>query len=139
MSDYLIVQNPRFELEQKILVFRVVLRLLDIVAGKALNRAEIFPEGQRNKVSNVSLLPFQNVNTQIPGNTLVVGNRTLTDKLTISLSFAGRNASMPHAGDHGLPPSIQCLARNAKVAFRHSSGYSFHISCVAFARTTRSL
>ena len=40
-SNYLIMHNPGFELEEKILVFCVVFRLLDVLAGKALDRAEI--------------------------------------------------------------------------------------------------
>ena len=51
------------------------------------------------------------------------------------------------AGTHGpdMYPSItgnprsQCLAKNTRAALRHSSGYSFHISCVALDTIIRSL
>ena len=55
LSHYFVMDNVRLKFQQKILVFRIILRPLDIVSSKALNSAHIFPKRQGHEVGGVKI------------------------------------------------------------------------------------
>src|SRR5438105_13607460 len=74
---HLIVSDSWFELQEKILVFRIILGLLDLRASKRLNGLPGLPKRQCEKMGLLPLDSSQDIHTSIPFCTFIVGDRSL--------------------------------------------------------------
>jgi hypothetical protein len=100
MADDFIVDHPRFEFEQEIPVLRIVFCLLEVVTGEAPNGIQTLPEGKGDEVGDIAFQAFEDMNTDISRDTLIIGYRPLVGKFPIRLRLAGGDATMPHADNH---------------------------------------
>src|SRR6476660_3114499 len=96
-----------FEIEQKIMIFRVILCNFYNFPGKCFDRFEIFPEGKSHKMSDRALTPFQDMDAEITFHRLIVCDGTRIQEFAIGAGFCGWHLSMPHSRDHFTPPRRQ--------------------------------
>src|SRR5205823_11882042 len=97
---HLVVNDSRLELKEKVLVFGIVLRGLDDLARKGANTRHALPERQSREVGDLAVPALKDVDTDVPRNRAIIGDRVLIQKLSVALSLYPRDASMPHAHDH---------------------------------------
>ena len=83
MSGYFIVDHSGLKFKQIVFIFRIVFRLLGRVSGKSPNGTQIPPKCQGHKVGHVPFLAFQNVDTEVAGNRLIIRNRPLIRELPV--------------------------------------------------------
>src|ERR1700730_9292955 len=95
-----VVNDCRLELEQKVLVLRIVFRHFGIVSCKAFDGFQTAPIRHRNEVSNLALLALENVDTDVALYRSIVWNSPPREKFTIRLSLRCWHAPMPQPHDH---------------------------------------
>jgi hypothetical protein len=96
------------ELEQEILVFVVVLRFLDVNAGKGFNRLARFPQGEYQEVRFSALHATQDGYAAIAGDRLVIGDRPFDQELQILVGFDRIRPSVPCSCDLWLIQPVSC-------------------------------
>src|SRR5213594_1692396 len=82
---HLVVNDSRIELEEKVFVFGIVLRGFDDIARKGVNTRHALPERQSREVGDLAVPALKDVDTDVPRNRPIIGDRVLIQKLSVPL------------------------------------------------------
>src|SRR5215211_3069377 len=88
--------------KQEIPVFRIIFGGFDIIPSKGLDGFKILPEGERDKVGDGALAPFENMNADIAFHGLIVRDGAGVQEFAIGSRFRSGYLSMPNSDDHLL-------------------------------------